>query len=124
MAALRRRLGFSVLFVSHDLPLTLETCGRVAVLYGGRMVECAPSAALRASPGHPYTQGLLACFIDPRRPPTEVHAIPGAPPDPAHLPPGCAFHPRCPAVLDRCRHQRPALVRLGPTHDCACHLHS
>jgi peptide/nickel transport system ATP-binding protein len=124
LAALRQRLGFSMLFVSHDLPLTLETCGRVAVLYGGRMIECAPAAELRTAPRHPYTQGLLACFLDPRRPPTEVQAIPGAPPDPAHLPPGCAFHPRCAAVLDRCRHQRPALVRLGPTHESACHLHS
>jgi peptide/nickel transport system ATP-binding protein len=122
LAALKHVLGFSVMFVSHDLALTLGNCTRVGVLYAGRLVEVAPAETLRVSPAHPYTRALLACSLDPRRPRGEVRGIPGAPPDPLRLPPGCAYHPRCPAVLDHCRRERPQLVRIGAGRERACHL--
>jgi oligopeptide/dipeptide ABC transporter ATP-binding protein len=92
------------------------------VLYAGRLVEVAPAETLRASPSHPYTRALLACTLDPRRPRGELRGIAGAPPDPARLPRGCAYHPRCPAVLERCREERPLLVRVGAARERACHL--
>jgi peptide/nickel transport system ATP-binding protein len=120
--ALREKLGFSILFIGHDLSLMLNFCGRVGVLYAGRLVETAPSAALRANAQHPYTQGLVRCLLDPRGRPGLLKGIAGQPPDPAQLPPGCHFHPRCPAVMDRCRLERPVLRPLGAEHEGACHL--
>jgi peptide/nickel transport system ATP-binding protein len=122
ITALREKLGFSVLFIGHDLSLMLSFCARVGVLYAGRLVETAPSATLATGARHPYTQGLVSCLLDPRAPTALRHGIAGQPPDPAQLPGGCHFHPRCPSVLERCPHQRPQLVALGPQHQAACHL--
>jgi peptide/nickel transport system ATP-binding protein len=122
ITALKEKLGFSVLFIGHDLSLMLSFCSRVGVLYAGRLVECAPSADLRANPRHPYTQGLVRCLLDPRGRRADLQGIPGQAPDPAQLPSGCHFHPRCPSVIDRCRAERPALRPLGPAHEGACHL--
>jgi peptide/nickel transport system ATP-binding protein len=122
ITALREKLGFSILFIGHDLSLMLSFCSRVGVLYAGRLVETAPSAVLRTAPRHPYTQGLVSCLLDPRGKQIGLRGIPGQPPDPAQLPTGCHFHPRCPAVMERCRHQRPALVQLGDAHQAECHL--
>jgi peptide/nickel transport system ATP-binding protein len=114
LSALQAQLGFAVLFISHDLPLTLSWCGRVGVLYAGRLVETATAAQLAATPQHPYTQGLIRCFVDPRAPrPTVLRGIPGLPPDPRQLPSGCPFHPRCPVAFDRCPRERPALLPLA-----------
>jgi peptide/nickel transport system ATP-binding protein len=122
ISALRQRLGFSILFIGHDLSLMLSFCARVAVLYAGRLVEIGPSEVLRQTPRHPYTQGLVSCLLDPRGGQSGLRGIPGQPPDPAQLPGGCHFHPRCPSVLDRCRQERPHLVPLGPAHLAECHL--
>ena len=122
LAALKESLGFSVLFISHDLALTLGNPTRVGVLYAGRLVEVAPAASLRLAPAHPYTRALLACTLDPRRPRGELRGIAGAPPDPLRLPTGCAYHPRCPSVFERCREERPLLVRIGADRERACHL--
>jgi peptide/nickel transport system ATP-binding protein len=122
ITALREKLGFSILFIGHDLSLMLGFCSRVGVLYAGRLVECGPSATLRTAPRHPYTQGLVRCLLDPRAPRPDLRGITGQAPDPAQLPAGCHFHPRCPSVMDRCRHERPALISLGSAHSAACHL--
>jgi peptide/nickel transport system ATP-binding protein len=122
ISALRERLGFSILFIGHDLSLMLTFCSRVGVLYAGRLMETAPSQVLRNTPRHPYTQGLVSCLLDPRGTPGGLRGIPGQAPDPAQLPGGCHFHPRCPLVVERCRHQRPSLVPLGPAHLAECHL--
>jgi peptide/nickel transport system ATP-binding protein len=122
IGALREKLGFSVLFIGHDLSLMLGFCSRVGVLYAGRLVETAPVAVLAAGPRHPYTQGLMSCLLHPRGQRTGLTGIAGQAPDPAHPPGGCHFHPRCPSVMDRCRTDRPALVRLGGDHQGACHL--
>jgi peptide/nickel transport system ATP-binding protein len=122
IAGLQRELGFAVLFVSHDLALTLGLAARVGVLYAGRLVETAPAETLRTGAAHPYTRALLACHLDARVRRPDLRGIPGAPPDPAKRPSGCAFHPRCPSAFERCRDESPALVSIGPRHERACHL--
>jgi peptide/nickel transport system ATP-binding protein len=132
LLARKAELGFAVLFISHDLPLTLSLCDRVGVLYAGRLVEIAAAGELRARPLHPYSQGLLACHLDARAPaPAELRAIAGAPPDLRHLPGGCPFHPRCPSAHllgDRCARERPLLRAEPPAplgaraRAAACHL--
>jgi len=117
---LRRTLGFSALFITHDLGRMLQVCDRVAVLYAGRVAEIAPAAELRASPRHRYTQGLLAAFPSARAPVGELATIPGSPPSLAAPPPGCRFHPRCAAASERCRTVEPELVREG-ARAWACH---
>lgn len=120
---LRQEMGMALLLITHDLGVVAEVCETVHVMYAGRIVESAPAEALFASPGHPYTQGLLAATlsIDEARPITRV--MEGAVPDLARLPRGCRFHPRCPAVMERCRIEDPPAFRLGPHHLAACWLH-
>jgi peptide/nickel transport system ATP-binding protein len=119
--SLQRRLGFAVVYITHDLARMLQYSDRVAVFYAARIVEAGPSAELHRAPRHPYTQGLLRAF------PTvhgeeEARSIPGSPPSLVNPPAGCRFHPRCPFVFDRCREVVPEFVSVGPDHAAACHL--
>ncbi len=122
LQALRTRLGFSAIFITHDLTRMLQLCDRVGVLYAGRLVELAPAAALASRPLHPYTQGLLAAFPSLDGGDEERPSIPGAPPSLRSPPPGCRFHPRCPLAVERCRLEEPPLVSLGERRQVACHL--
>ncbi|OIV35888.1 dipeptide/oligopeptide/nickel ABC transporter ATP-binding protein [Mangrovactinospora gilvigrisea] len=121
---LRRRLGFAVVFVTHDLSLLLELADRIAIMYAGRIVEIGAARAIHDAPQHPYTRGLRDSFPPLHAPLSVLHGIPGTPPDPADPPPGCAFHPRCDRRLDACDRRLP---RLGPVADgrglAACLLH-
>ena len=119
---LRRRFGFSVIFITHDLTRMMQICDRVAIFYSGRLVEVAPAAELRASPRHPYTQGLLKAFPSVHGSDEELTSIPGSPPSLRSPPPGCRFHPRCGQVIDRCRTEEPRLVALGDRRAAACHV--
>jgi peptide/nickel transport system ATP-binding protein len=128
---LRHEMGFSVLLVSHDLPLMLERCDRISVMYAGRIVESGPVSAFRGLPshpyakhllGHPYAQHLLQSFPRLDGPKTISRALEGSPPSLFSPPPGCRFHPRCPAVMPRCRVEAPHLQALAPDHFAACHL--
>src|SRR5438105_601907 len=98
---LQLRTGVALLFVTHNLGIVAKMCDRVAVMYAGRIVEQGKVSELFRSPRHPYTQALLNSIpkLGSRDP---LYAIPGSPPDLAELPGGCAFHPRCPYVLERC----------------------
>jgi oligopeptide transport system ATP-binding protein len=122
---LRERLGLSILLIAHNMAIVRHTCDRVAVMYLGRIVETAPTAALFSDPRHPYTQGLLRAV--PRLEPGRAHAtiaVVGDPPSPVELPTGCRFHPRCPIAQPVCSAEDPALAP-GPgtiEHVAACHF--
>jgi peptide/nickel transport system ATP-binding protein len=110
---LRERLGFAVIFITHDLSLLIEIADSIAVMYAGRLVERAAAAALFRAPRHPYTLGLLSSFPALHGPRKQLTGIPGSPPDLRQLPVGCVFHPRCPYVMDRCLTERPPLLQLA-----------
>lgn len=121
---LRQRLGFTMLFISHDLSLASELADRVATMYAGKIVEIGPVRQVFHAPKHPYTVGLMNAV-----PPiagsefVELTAIPGSPPSLTSVPSGCAFHPRCPYATDVCRTDIPPLVDVGPQHAAACWHH-
>jgi peptide/nickel transport system ATP-binding protein len=124
---LRERLGFSVIFITHDLSLLVEFSNRIAIMYGGRIVEEAPADTLYRDTLHPYSQGLLSSFPALRGPRRELAGIPGSPPDLAGMPSGCSFHPRCPRAFEPCSVTIPVLGRPdtpdGAGRSVACWLH-
>jgi peptide/nickel transport system ATP-binding protein len=126
LVELRERLGFSVLFITHDLSLLVEFSDRIAIMYGGRIVEEARSADLYRDSLHPYSEGLLKSFPALRGPRRELAGIPGSPPDLRGMPSGCSFHPRCPHAFDRCSAEIPLLgipsARNDPSRSVACWL--
>ncbi|HET6945388.1 MAG TPA: ABC transporter ATP-binding protein [Gaiellaceae bacterium] len=125
---LQRKLGFAVLFITHDLSLLIEFAHRIAIMYAGEIVESAPAATLHSNPQHPYTRGLMASFPPLTGPMERLVGIPGSPPDLADPPAGCRFHPRCPLCVPggdaylRQTTERPPLRRVEAGHDVACHL--
>jgi peptide/nickel transport system ATP-binding protein len=119
---LQRRLGFAVLFITHDLARMLQFSNRVAVFYAAKLVEVAPAGDLRGGARHPYTQGLLRAFPTVHGGDVELSSIPGSPPSLRTPPRGCRFAPRCDQAIDICRESEPALVGLGSRHAAACHL--
>jgi peptide/nickel transport system ATP-binding protein len=127
LVELREKLGFSLLFITHDLSLLVEFADRIAIMYGGRIVEEAPAVALYRDALHPYSQGLLRSFPALRGPRRVLSGIAGSPPDLRALPTGCAFHPRCPKAFDPCATNTPALgepaVARGGSRTVACWLH-
>jgi len=123
MMDLQGSYGLAYLFISHDLGVVEHIGDRIAVMYLGRIVELAERDALFASPQHPYTETLLqaAPLPDPRAK-RERPIIEGEVPSPLNPPSGCAFHPRCPYAVDRCKAELPALRRLDDGRLAACHL--
>jgi oligopeptide/dipeptide ABC transporter ATP-binding protein len=117
---LRRELGMAVLLITHDLGVVAEVADRVAVMYAGRIVEHALVEDIFARPLHPYTQGLLNAIPRLGRDLERLAVIPGVVPNPAYLPAGCAFHPRCPLADERCRTEVPPLESHAPEHEAAC----
>ena len=115
---LRDELGLTVLVVTHDLGLAWNIADRVAVMYLGRIVECGPTADVLQSPQHPYTQALLSVVPDVAR--TEQIVLKGEPPDPARIPSGCRFHPRCPVVMEACVTTTLPVLTPAPGHHTAC----
>jgi len=114
---LSREEGLSVLLVTHDLGVA-STADRIAVMYAGRVVEEGPARAVLASPGHPYTRGLMGSRpADPRAP---LSPIPGQVPTPGDWPSGCAFHPRCGLAEERCRRETQELMAMGAGRLTAC----
>jgi peptide/nickel transport system ATP-binding protein len=123
---LRDRLGFSVLFITHDLSLLLELADTIAIMYAGRIVESAPAQRLFRAPRHPYSAALLASFPSLQGERTVLTGIHGSPPDMRKPPPGCAFHPRCRYALARCSQEVPQLTApaIGGERLVACWLHN
>ena len=118
---LRKDFGSSIILITHDMGVVADIADRVMVMYAGRVVERAPRDAIFATPGHPYTIGLLNSIPPMHGPRTaRLPSIPGSPPLLTQLPTGCAFQPRCPFRHDRCIEQ-PPLIQRG-TQDMACWL--
>lgn len=118
---LRRRLGLTYLFVSHDLSVVERMCEEVAIMYLGRIVETGPTKQIFAKPQHPYTRALLAAA--PRLEPGSLNdtpALPGDPPSPTNLVSGCTFRPRCAFAAPKCAEARPPLLSVGEKHRAAC----
>jgi oligopeptide/dipeptide ABC transporter ATP-binding protein len=121
---LKDRLGFSILFITHDLSLLLELTDRIAVMYAGQFVEIATSDEIHRESAHPYTKGLLNSFPSLRGPRRELAGIPGSPPDLGHPPPGCPFVPRCGYARPECQdvdmRLLPVATSRDPDHVTAC----
>lgn len=116
---LQQEFGFSILLVTHDLALVIENCDRMAVMYGGVIVEEGPTAQVVNTPFHPYTLGLKNSLPNLNSD-AEPIAIPGTPPDLVAPPAGCRFAPRCPFVQVACREIRPQMQEVGEGHRSAC----
>jgi oligopeptide/dipeptide ABC transporter ATP-binding protein len=127
---LRQELGLSVLVVTHDLGLAWNIADRIAVMYLGRIVESGPTESVLADPQHPYTRALLSVVPEAKH--LEPIVLTGEPPDPTRVPPGCRFHPRCPALSSGaaaragvdgdCRATPVAVLPAGESHAAACFL--
>ena len=119
---LQRSHNLALIFITHNLGIVAKLCDQVAVMYGGRLVEAGPVKQIYNAPAHPYTRALLESIPrlgDSRQ---RLAAIDGQPPDPSAPPPGCAFHPRCPKVIDRCRSEAPPEFRVTDTQTSRCWL--
>ena len=118
---LRAKLGFAMVFISHDLSLAAELADRVLTMYAGRIVEEAAVNDLFYRPRHPYSVGLLRAVPRVSGELGALESIPGTTPDLVHPPSGCAYHPRCPFAVERCTEEDPALVPVdSPHHTAAC----
>jgi len=118
---LTQELNTSLILITHDLGVVARYADRVAVMYGGRVVETAPARELYNNPRHPYTKGLMASVPSLDGTPGErLKTIEGQPPDLANLPPGCAFAPRCPYAKDQCLSEKPELEHVTEKHQSAC----
>jgi peptide/nickel transport system ATP-binding protein len=124
LRALQDEFGLALLFITHDLSVLAEVCDRIAVMYAGRIVEDGRSADVFDRPAHPYSRALAAAFPrigerDDRRKPA---GLGGDPPDPQRIPPGCSFHPRCPARFAPCDRVDPPLLSAEDGRRAACLL--
>jgi peptide/nickel transport system ATP-binding protein len=121
---LRQRLGFAMIFITHDLSLLVELADEIVVMYAGEIVERASATELYAAPRHPYTLGLIHSFPPMHGERRDLVGLPGAPADLAHLPTGCSFHPRCAWAMEICKTASPKAQPVGDTGRLvACWLH-
>jgi oligopeptide/dipeptide ABC transporter ATP-binding protein len=121
---LTRRHGLSLIIITHNLGVVARYADRVNVMYAGKIVEKGTAFDIYEDPRHPYTIGLMHSVPlldqDIKK---KLVPIPGQPPNLANIPPGCAFHPRCPYAIDRCRRETPVLESVGGNHEKACWVH-
>jgi peptide/nickel transport system ATP-binding protein len=122
LAGLVQETGVGMLIISHDLSVLSDVCDRVAVMYAGRLVEVGPADELFAAPLHPYARALSGAFprIGDQAARYAPAGLPGDPPDPRDLPPGCSFNPRCALAVEECRAAEPPLLELAPGRAAAC----
>ncbi len=120
----QHELGLAMIFITHDLSVLTTIAQRLAVMYAGRIVEEGPTDELLSDPQHPYTAALAAAFPTIGDPASRLapSGLAGDPPDPANVPGGCPFHPRCPVALERCASEVVTLRQAGPTRRAACVL--
>lgn len=122
MKALKKEFNTAMLLITHDLGIVAETCDRVAIMYAGKIVEIGTLEDIFRNPSHPYTKGLFNSIPRLDQDVRRLESIPGLMPDPADLPMGCSFCPRCGYHTERCEKEEPVLRALSETHFCGCHL--
>ncbi len=123
MRELKRKVGASIMLITHDLGVIAETCSRVAVMYAGNIVECSTVENVFASPMHPYTRGLISSIPKPGIEKDGLAIIKGSVPNLITPPSGCRFHPRCNYAMERCMKEKPRLVKVAQGHEVACFLY-
>lgn len=123
MKDLKEKYQTSMVMITHDLGIVAEICDKVAIMYAGNVVEYADKRSLFLNPLHPYTVGLFNSVPDIDTDEEQLQVIKGLMPDPADLPKGCTFHPRCPKALPECSKAYPASVEVEPGHFVSCILH-
>ena len=121
LGELQRETGMGLILITHDLAVVGEIADRIAVMYAGRIVETGATDAVFGAPAMPYTEGLMASIARVDQKGQRLNPIVGAPPNLAHLPSGCPFHPRCPRATERCPQELPALREVVPGRRSACH---
>jgi peptide/nickel transport system ATP-binding protein len=121
LADLRESFGTALLLITHNLGIVAEACDRVAVMYAGKIAEEGDARDVFAEPAHPYTRELLRSTISLDT--TELHSIPGAPPDLIDPPPACRFHPRCPDAMVVCASKDPVELTFDEGRRVLCWLH-
>ena len=120
MTELKTKMDSSMLLITHDLGVVAETCDKVAIMYAGEIVEYGSLEDIFEHTAHPYTEGLFGSLPSLENDVHRLKPIQGLMPDPANLPDGCKFHPRCPYAVDQCRSGAPALREISPGHLCQC----
>jgi len=120
LTELQKKLGMSMIYISHDIAVIAEVTERVMVMYAGFLVEYGTAEEVFKHPLHPYTHGLMSAIPSIAGAKRELTTLPGEPPDLINPPTGCRFHPRCPFVTDVCREQTPEFKDLGGNHYTAC----
>ena len=121
---LQQAHGLALIFITHNLGIVAKMCDAVAVMYAGRLVESGSVRQIFNAPAHPYTKALIESIPRLGDATARLTAIDGQPPDPSALPSGCAFHPRCPKAMERCRAEAPPAVTVAPGQSAACWLWS
>ena len=128
LVEVRRRFGLTFVFISHDLAVVRYVADRVAVMYLGEIVELGEADEVLTRPLHPYTRTLISAVLEPDHAGRRDRPVPkGEPPNPELIPPGCPFHPRCPAAMDRCASAAPPEIDAGTPeapHVVRCWLHA
>ncbi len=122
MKKLKKELGLSMIFITHDLSILAEISDRVAIMYAGKIIEIGDSQKIYYEPAHPYTQKLLAAIPRLHEDVDKLEFIPGQPPNLINPPSGCRFHPRCPYAMQVCKEQEPELKEIDKDHYAACWL--
>lgn len=127
LTELQKKMGLSVMLITHDFGIVAQTCQRVSVMYAGSIVEEAATSEIFHNPLHPYTKGLLESLPSREELPSppqgekrRLKAIPGQVPDPSNLPSGCKFYPRCPMVIEDCKPEEPRLREIVKNHWVRC----
>ncbi len=121
MTDLKTKLDSAMLLITHDLGVVAETCDKVAIMYAGTIMEYGSLEDIFEHTAHPYTEGLFNSLPSLDADVNRLKPIRGLMPDPANLPHGCSFHPRCPYADEQCQEQMPEMSELSPGHFCRCH---
>ncbi len=122
MARLKKIVGTSIIFITHDLGVVAEICDEVVVMYCGRVVECGDVYSIFETPRHPYTMGLLASIPKLGEHVSKLELIPGNVPNPKYMPKGCKFEPRCKYAIQRCKEEEPPFFDYNKQHKARCFL--